>query len=255
MVDVNYGGSTSYGRAYRQRLNGNWGVVDVNDCANAAQYLVKQGLVDGKRLAIRGGSAGGYTTLAALAFTEVFHAGASHFGIGDLEIFTGDTHKFESRYCTSLVGPFPAKRELYQQRSPINALDKMNVPLILFQGLEDKIVPPNQSEMMFDALKRKGIPVAYVPFEGEQHGFRQAKNIKRSLDGELYFYGKIFGVELAEPVEPVHIENLPGNRQGAITRRQKAASHKKKAAVKSRKPAKAKRNKVKQTPKTAKKKR
>jgi len=249
VVDVNYGGSTGYGRAYRQRLNGNWGVVDVNDCANAARYLVKQGLVDGKRLAIRGGSAGGYTTLAALAFTNVFHAGASHFGIGDLEIFTGDTHKFESRYCVSLVGPFPERRELYKQRSPINSLHKFNCPLILFQGLEDKIVPPNQAELMFAAVKRKGLPVAYVPFEGEQHGFRQAKNIKRSLDGELYFYGKVFGFELAEPVKPVKIENLSvsskaqrkvaGSKRKAVGSKRKAVDSKKVTDAK-RKTAKSK---------------
>jgi dipeptidyl aminopeptidase/acylaminoacyl peptidase len=208
VVDVNYGGSTGYGREYRQRLNGNWGVVDVNDCANAARYLAKQGLADENRLIIRGGSAGGYTTLAALTFTNVFKAGASHFGIGDLEVFTGDTHKFESRYTFSLVGAFPEKRELYKQRSPMNSLDNLSCPLILFQGLEDKIVPPNQSEMMFEAVKRKGLPVAYVAFEGEQHGFRQAKNIKRSLDGELYFYSRIWKFDLAEPVEPVQIENL-----------------------------------------------
>jgi dipeptidyl aminopeptidase/acylaminoacyl peptidase len=208
VVDVNYGGSTGYGRAYRQRLNGNWGVVDVNDCANAARYLVKQGLADGNRLAIRGGSAGGYTTLAALTFTDVFKAGASHFGISDLEIFVKDTHKYESRYCDRLVGPFPERRDIYRQRSPIHFLERLSSPLIMFQGLEDKIVPPNQSEMMFDAVKRKEVPVAYLAFEGEQHGFRQAKNIKRALDAELYFYGKVFGFELAEPVEPVKIENL-----------------------------------------------
>jgi dipeptidyl aminopeptidase/acylaminoacyl peptidase len=204
-VDVNYGGSTGYGRAYRQRLNGQWGVVDVNDCANAARYLIKRGSVDANRIAIRGGSAGGYTTLAALVFTDLFKAGASHFGISELEAFVKDTHKFESRYCESLVGPYPEKRNLYQQRSPINFIDRLSCPLILFQGLEDKIVPPNQSEMMFDAARKKGLPAAYVAFEGEQHGFRQAKNIQRALDGELYFYGKAFRFELAEPVEAVRV--------------------------------------------------
>ncbi len=208
VVDVNYGGSTGYGREYRKRLNGQWGVVDVQDCANATRYLVKRGEVDGHRLAIRGGSAGGYTTLAALVFTDVFKAGASHFGISDLEVFVRDTHKFESRYLDTLVGPYPARRDLYRERSPINFIDRLACPLILFQGLEDKIVPPNQAEMMFEAVRKKGLPTAYVPFEGEQHGFRQAKNIKRALDGELYFYGKVFGFELAEPVEPVKIENL-----------------------------------------------
>jgi dipeptidyl aminopeptidase/acylaminoacyl peptidase len=208
VVDVNYGGSTGYGRDYRQRLNGTWGVVDVVDCANAARYLVAQGLADGKRLAIRGGSAGGYTTLCALTFHDLFSAGASHFGISDMEAMALETHKFESRYLDSLIGAYPAEREKYRQRSPIHYVHQLNCPLILFQGLEDKVVPPNQAEMMFDALKMKEIPVAYLPFEGEQHGFRRAENIKRSLEAELYFYGKVFGFELAVPVEPVDIENL-----------------------------------------------
>lgn len=208
VVDVNYGGSTGYGRAYRQRLNGNWGVVDMDDCANAARYLAGQGLVDAERLAIRGGSAGGYTTLCALTFRDTFKAGASHFGIGDLEPFVHDTHKFESRYLDSLVGPYPEKKDLYYQRSAINFTERISCPIILFQGLEDKVVPPSQSEKMYEAVRAKGIPTAYLPFEGEQHGFRQAENIKRSLDAELYFYSRIFGFELAEPVEPVRIENL-----------------------------------------------
>ncbi|MDE3088942.1 MAG: S9 family peptidase [Chloroflexota bacterium] len=208
VADVNYGGSSGYGRAYRQRLNGQWGVVDLNDCANAARYLVQRGLVDGKRLAIRGGSAGGYTTLAALTFTDVFQAGASHFGISDLEVFVKDTHKFESRYLETLVGPFPARRDLYYARSPIHFTDRLSCPLIVFQGLEDKVVPPNQAELMVAALRAKKLPVAYLAFAGEQHGFRRAENIKRTLDAELYFYGKVFGFELADPVEPVVIENL-----------------------------------------------
>jgi dipeptidyl aminopeptidase/acylaminoacyl peptidase len=208
VVDVNYGGSTGYGRDYRQRLNGGWGVVDMDDCTNAARYLAQQGLVDGERLAIRGGSAGGYTTLCALTFRDTFKAGASHFGIGDLEPFVYDTHKFESRYLDSLVGPYPERKDLYYQRSAINFTERISCPIILFQGLEDKIVPPSQSEKMFDAVRAKGIPTAYLAFEGEQHGFRKAENIKRSLDAELYFYSRIFGFELAEPVEPVHIENL-----------------------------------------------
>jgi dipeptidyl aminopeptidase/acylaminoacyl peptidase len=208
VVDVNYGGSTGYGRDYRLRLNGNWGVVDVNDCANAARYLASQGLVDGGRLAISGGSAGGYTTLCALAFTSVFKAGASHFGIGDLETFVYDTHKFESRYLDRLVGPYPERKDLYRQRSAIHYVDQINCPVILFQGLEDKIVPPSQSETMFAAVRDKGLPTAYVPFEGEQHGFRKAENIQRALEGELYFYARIFGFELAEPVAPVKIENI-----------------------------------------------
>lgn len=208
VLDVNYGGSTGYGRSYRQRLNGQWGVVDVQDCVNGAKYLVDKGLADGKRLAIRGGSAGGYTTLCAITFHDVFGAGASHFGVSDIEALAKDTHKFESRYLDSMVGPYPEMRQLYLDRSPIHHVDQISTPLILFQGLEDKVVPPNQAEMMFNAVKEKGIPVAYVPFEGEQHGFRQAPNIKRALDGEFYFYSKVFGYEPAEAIEPVVIENL-----------------------------------------------
>ena len=208
VVDVNYGGSTGYGRAYRERLNGNWGIVDMNDCANAALHLVRQGLADPARLAITGGSAGGYTTLCALTFRSEFRAGASHFGVSDLEALARDTHKFESRYLDRLVGPYPQRRDLYVARSPIHHADRLSCPLILFQGLEDKIVPPEQSRKMFEAARAKGLPVAYVAFEGEQHGFRQAANIKRALDGELYFYSRIFGFELADPVEPVAIENL-----------------------------------------------
>ena len=180
----------------------------MNDCVNGAKYLVSRGLVDGKRLAIRGGSAGGYTTLCALTFTDVFSAGASHFGLSDLEIFVHDTHKFESRYLDGLVGPFPEKRELYHQRSAIHYTDQLSCPLIFFQGLEDKIVPPSQAEMMVAALKAKRLPVAYIAFEGEQHGFRRAENIKRSLEAELYFYSKVFKFDLPEFIEPVTIENL-----------------------------------------------
>ena len=208
VLDVNYGGSTGYGRSYRQRLNGQWGIVDVQDCVNGAKYLVEKGLADGKRLAIRGGSAGGYTTLCALTYYDVFGAGASHYGVSDIEALAKDTHKFESRYLDSMIGPYPEMRQLYLDRSPIHHVDQISTPLILFQGLEDKVVPPNQAEMMFSAVKEKGIPVAYVPFEGEQHGFRQAPNIKRALDGEFYFYSKIFGYEPAEAIEPVEIENL-----------------------------------------------
>lgn len=208
VVDVNYGGSSGYGREYRQRLNGEWGVVDVDDCANGAIYLVERGDVDGQRLMITGGSAGGYTTLCALTFKNVFKAGASHFGIGDLETFAGDTHKFESRYLDNLVGPYPEKIDLYRERSAINYLDQLDCPMILFQGSEDKIVPPNQSQQMYQAVKAKGLPVAYLEFAGEQHGFRKAENIKRALDGELYFYSRVFGFELADPIEPVEIDNL-----------------------------------------------
>ncbi|HEV8717782.1 MAG TPA: S9 family peptidase [Candidatus Binatia bacterium] len=209
VLDVNYGGSTGYGRAYRERLKGQWGIVDVDDCVNGARFLVERGEVDGKRLAITGGSAGGYTTLCALTFRELFKAGASHYGISDLEALARDTHKFESRYEESLVGPYPERRDLYRERSPIHFTDRLACPLIVFQGLEDKVVPPNQAEMMVAALRKKGLPVAYVPFAGEQHGFRRAENIKRALDGELYFYSRVFGFALADAVEPVPIENLP----------------------------------------------
>jgi dipeptidyl aminopeptidase/acylaminoacyl peptidase len=208
-VDVNYGGSTGYGREYRNRLRGNWGVVDVDDCVNAAQYLVRKGLADPERLTIDGGSAGGYTTLCALAFRDVFAAGASLFGLSDLVIFVGDTHKFESRYLDSLVGPWPEREDVYRERSPINALDRFSCPIAFFQGDEDKIVPPNQSELMVEALREKGIPVAYVLFRGEQHGFRKAENIKRALDGEFYFFSQIFGFTPADEIEPLPIDNLP----------------------------------------------
>jgi len=208
VVDVNYGGSTGYGREYRQRLNSSWGIVDVDDCCNAALYLVKEGLADPNRLAIRGGSAGGYTTLACLAFKDVFKAGASLFGLSELEIFVKDTHKFESRYLYSLIGPYPERKDLYYERSPINYIQNFNCPLILFQGDEDKIVPPNQSQLMFEAVRAREIPVAYVLFEGEQHGFRKSESIKRALEGELYFYSKIFKFDPADELEPVQIENL-----------------------------------------------
>lgn len=207
VVDVNYGGSTGYGREYRERLKDNWGIVDVDDCANAARYLAGQGLVDGERLAIRGGSAGGYTTLAALTFTDVFAAGASHFGIADLETMTNDTHKFESRYLDGLVGPYPAARDVYIARSPAYHTEKLSAPMIIFQGLEDEVVPPSQAEAMVAALDRKGLPYAYLAFEGEQHGFRRAENIRRTLEAELYFYGKVFGFEPADDIEPVTIVN------------------------------------------------
>jgi len=208
VVDVNYGGSTGYGREYRQRLYGQWGVMDVDDCVNAAKHLVDTGKVDSEKLAIRGGSAGGYTTINALAFRDIFKAGASYYGISDLEVFVKDTHKFESRYLDSLIGPYPERKDLYHSRSAINFLDQIQAPMILFQGLEDKIVPPNQAELIVEALRKRGRPVAYLAFEGEQHGFRQAGNIKRSLEAELYFYSRIFDFKPADPIEPVPIENL-----------------------------------------------
>ena len=212
VLDVNYGGSTGFGREYRQRLNGRWGVVDVDDCVNGAKYLAGRGEVDGDRCVITGGSAGGFTTLNALTFRDAFRAGASHFGLSDLTVFVGDTHKFESRYLERLVGPYPERADLYFERSSINFTDRLNCPVIFFQGLEDKVVPPNQAELMVGALRRKKLPVAYVAFEGEQHGFRKAENIKRALDGELYFYSRVFNFPLAEPVEPVEIENLPAGK-------------------------------------------
>jgi dipeptidyl aminopeptidase/acylaminoacyl peptidase len=208
VLDVNYGGSSGYGRAYRERLKGKWGIIDVDDCVNGARYLVECGDVDGNRLAIRGGSAGGYTTLCALTFRDAFKAGASHYGISDLEALAKDTHKFESRYLDSLIGPYPERRDLYMERSPIHFTDRLNCPMILFQGLEDKVVPPNQAEKMVEAVRTKKLPVAYLTFEGEQHGFRKAENIRRVLEAELYFYSKVFGFELSDPVEPVKIENL-----------------------------------------------
>jgi dipeptidyl aminopeptidase/acylaminoacyl peptidase len=204
-LDVNYGGSTGYGREYRERLDGNWGIVDVEDCINGAKYLAEKGLVDPKRLAISGGSAGGYTTLAALTFHDTFKAGASYYGVSDLEVLARDTHKFESRYLDRLVGKYPEEKEIYYERSPIHFCDRLSCPVIFFQGLEDKVVPPNQAEMMVEILKKKGLPVAYVPFEGEQHGFRRAETIKRALDGEFYFYSRVFGFTPAEELQAIEI--------------------------------------------------
>jgi dipeptidyl aminopeptidase/acylaminoacyl peptidase len=208
LLDVNYGGSSGYGRAYRERLNGNWGIVDVDDCCNGARWLVAEGRVDPKRLIIRGGSAGGYTTLAAMVSKNVFSAGASYYGICDLEAMANDTHKFESRYLDTLIGPYPECKELYKARSPIHHLNDLATPLILFQGEEDKVVPPSQSRMMFEAVRAKGIPVAFLLFAGEQHGFRQAKNIQRACEAEYFFYSKIFKLDLPEVIDPVLIENL-----------------------------------------------
>ncbi|RQH24871.1 S9 family peptidase [Okeania hirsuta] len=208
LLDVNYGGSTGYGREYQQRLKDNWGIVDVDDCVNGAQYLAKRGLVDSNRMAISGGSAGGYTTLCALTFKDVFKAGASYYGVSNLEALATDTHKFESRYLDGLIGPYPEKKDLYKQRSPINFTELLSCPVIFFQGLEDKIVPPNQAEIMLEALKQKGLPVAYVAFPEEQHGFRRSENIKRALDGEFYFYSRVFGFTPADNLEEVEIINL-----------------------------------------------
>ncbi|MGJ3250379.1 MAG: S9 family peptidase [Elainellaceae cyanobacterium] len=212
ILDVNYGGSTGYGREYRERLKGNWGVVDVDDCVNGANFLVQHGKADGDRLMIDGGSAGGYTTLAALAFRDTFKAGASYYGVSDAEALAQDTHKFESRYLDGLIGPYPDQKDLYRERSPIHFTDQLSCPVVFFQGDEDKIVPPNQAELMVNALSAKGLPVSYVLFEGEQHGFRKAENIKRALDSELYFYAQVFGFELADPIEPIDIKNLSQTR-------------------------------------------
>ncbi len=208
VVDVDYGGSTGYGTAYRRLLRGAWGVVDREDCEAAARYLVARDDVDPARLAIRGGSAGGYTTLCALAFGAVFTAGASYYGVSDAAALARDTHKFESRYLDALIGPWPERADLYEQRSPIHAVDRLSCPVIFLQGLEDAVVPPDQTERMADALRRKGIPVACLMFAGEQHGFRQAANIRRAAEAELYFYGRVFGFSPAGAVEPVEIENL-----------------------------------------------
>lgn len=211
VVDVDYGGSTGYGRPYREELLGQWGVVDVADCMAAAAWLGKQGRVDPTRLCIRGGSAGGYTTLAALAREDTpFAAGASHYGIADLEALAADTHKFESRYLDRLVGPYPAEREVYLARSPIHHVELLRRPLLVLQGSEDAIVPPAQAELIVGALRERGVPVGYLLFDGEQHGFRKAENIRRALDAELSFYGQVLGFELpaAEGIEPVALENL-----------------------------------------------
>jgi dipeptidyl aminopeptidase/acylaminoacyl peptidase len=196
VVDVNYGGSTGYGRAYRNRLRGRWGLLDVADCCSAAHYLVSEGIVDPDRLAITGSSAGGYTTLCALTFRDIFAAGASYYGIGDLEALARDTHKFEAHYLDRLVGPYPERRDLYRERSPIHFADGLTCPVIFFQGLEDRVVPPAQAEAMVAALAARGIPHAYVPFPGEQHGFRRAENLRTALDGELFFYAQVFGFDV-----------------------------------------------------------
>ena len=202
VLDVNYSGSTGFGRPYRDRLKGQWGIVDVEDVVAGAQAMVAAGKADPARLIIRGGSAGGYTTLAALTFHDTFKSGASYYGISDLEVLQQDTHKFEARYNDSLIGPYPEAREVYKARSPIHFTDRLACPIILFQGLDDKVVPPNQSAMMAEAVRKKGLKVKYVTFEGEQHGFRKAENIIRSLEEELAFYQDVFNMPLI-PVSSV----------------------------------------------------
>ncbi len=217
VVDVNYRGSTGYGRAYRELLRGQWGIADVADCAAVARHLVDRGEVDSDRLCIRGGSAGGFTTLAALAFQDVFSAGASHFGVADLGALARETHKFESRYLDGLVGPWPEARDVYEARSPIFHVDRIDRPLVVFQGLDDEVVPPNQAAMIVDALRSRGVPVAYVTFEGEGHGFRQAASIRAALDGELSFYAQVLGFDLppAEGITPIPIERGSGSQPPA----------------------------------------
>jgi dipeptidyl aminopeptidase/acylaminoacyl peptidase len=207
VVDVNYRGSSGFGRAYRDKLKGNWGVVDTEDCVAAARFLAETGEVDGKRLAIRGGSAGGYATLCALVFHDEFTAGASYYGVADLETLARDTHKFEARYLDGLVGPYPERADLYRERSPIHFVERLKASVILFQGLEDKIVPPNQAETMVAAMAASGIPHAYLAFEGEQHGFRKSETEIRCLEAELYFYGRILGFDPADELQPVEIES------------------------------------------------
>ncbi|WP_346836547.1 prolyl oligopeptidase family serine peptidase [Microbulbifer sp. SAOS-129_SWC] len=208
ILDVNYSGSTGYGRAYRDRLKDNWGIWDVEDVCAGAEYLVAKGLADPERLLIKGGSAGGYTVLAALTFHSTFKAGASHYGIGDLTTLARDTHKFESRYLDKLVGPWPDTEAVYRQRSPIEHVEQLSCPVIFFQGLEDKVVPPNQAQTMVDALKHQGIPVAYITFENEGHGFRGGDAIKMALEGELEFYSRVFKFPLPQPGPGITIENL-----------------------------------------------
>ncbi|HEX5527853.1 MAG TPA: S9 family peptidase [Solirubrobacterales bacterium] len=208
VVDVNYRGSSGYGREYRNELRGAWGVVDTEDCVKAALHLADEGEADRERLAIRGGSAGGYATLCALTFYDDLAAGASYYGVGDLAALARDTHKFESRYLDRLVGPYPERADLYRERSPLEHVERLQVPVILFQGLEDAVVPPNQAETMVAALTRNGVPHAYLAFEGEQHGFRRAETNIRCLEAELYFYGRIMGFEPAGDPEPVEIACL-----------------------------------------------
>lgn len=209
VLDVNYGGSTGFGRAYRERLNGQWGVVDVEDAVGGVRMLTETGRVDGSRVAITGGSAGGYTTLAAATFTDTFAAGASHFGIADLALLAQETHKLESRYLDGLVAPWPAGKEVYAERSPLEHVDRLRTPLILLQGTDDRVVPPAQAEKMADALRARGLPVALVMFEGEGHGFRDPANKARALECELSFYAQVFGFTPAGDIDPVEVENLP----------------------------------------------
>jgi len=207
VLDVNYRGSTGFGRHYRNKLLGQWGIADVQDCENGAKYLADNGLVDPDRLLIRGGSAGGYTTLCALTFGNTFKAGASYFGISDLMVLASDTHKFESRYCDRLIGPLPESKHIYQERSPIHYVDQINCPIIFLQGLKDEVVPPAQSEKLVNALRDKKLPVAYITYENERHGFRDADVISHSIQSELYFYQRVLNLDTDETFS-IDIENL-----------------------------------------------
>jgi dipeptidyl aminopeptidase/acylaminoacyl peptidase len=213
VLDVDYGGSTGYGREYRKRLEGEWGVVDLDDCVNGARWLTKRGRVDGERLAIRGGSASGYTTLCAVTFSDAFRAGTSYFGVGDLETFVTQTHKFESRYLDRLIGPYPERKDLYHDRSPLNFPERISCPVLILQGAQDRVVPPAQAEQIVDALWERHLPHAYLLFPGEDHGFRSAENIIRSFEAELSFYGQVFGFAPADPIEPIRVEFLEPDRR------------------------------------------
>ncbi len=208
VLDVDYGGSTGYGRDYRKRLEGEWGVVDLADCVAGARWLAERGIVDGDRLAIRGGSASGYTTLCAVTFSDAFSAGTSYFGIGDLETFIKETHKFESRYLDRLIGPYPERKDLYHDRSPLNYAERISCPVLILQGAEDRIVPPAQAEQIVDVLWERHLPHAYVVFPGEDHGFRAASSIIRAFETELSFYGQVFGFVPADPIEPIDVAFL-----------------------------------------------
>jgi dipeptidyl aminopeptidase/acylaminoacyl peptidase len=209
-LDVNYGGSAGFGRAYRDRLLGKWGVADVRDCADGAYAMAEQGLADPARLIAKGASAGGYTTLRALTATQVFSAGISLFGVADLEALAIETHKFESHYLDRLVGPYPEARDVYRERSPIDHADELSAPILLLQGLDDRVVPPDQAEAMANAALRKGLPVTLIMFEGEGHGFRSAETIRVSTQAQIYFLSQIFSIEPADTVPPIKIENFPG---------------------------------------------
>ena len=238
VVDVDYGGSTGYGRDVRRELDGQWGIVDVDDTIAAARFLVERGDVDPDRLAIEGGSAGGFTTLAALAFRDTFTAGISHFGVADLESLARVTHKFESRYEERLVGPLPEALATYRERSPVHAFDHIACPVLVTQGLEDRVVPPSQGEEIVAALRKNGIPHAYLAFPGEGHGFRGAEAIRRTIEARLSFLGQVFGFELEDDVTPIEVpgigpwrERVTATRAAHVAARREAAERKATAEV------------------------